>query len=37
VLTRSLREALALVEVKVLDHLIVAANQAISFSEQGLL
>jgi DNA repair protein RadC len=36
-LTRSLREALALVEVKVLDHFIIAANQAISFAERGLL
>jgi DNA repair protein RadC len=36
-LTRSLREALALVEVKVLDHFIVAGNQAISFAERGLL
>jgi DNA repair protein RadC len=36
-LTRSLKEALALIEVKVLDHFIVAANQAISFAERGLL
>lgn len=36
-LTRSLKEALALVEVKVLDHFIVAGNQAISFAERGLL
>jgi DNA repair protein RadC len=36
-LTRSLREALALVEVKVLDHFIIAGNQAISFAERGLL
>lgn len=36
-LTRTLKEALALVEVKVLDHFIVAANQAISFAERGLL
>ena len=36
-LTRSLREALDLVEVKVLDHFIVAGNQAISFAERGLL
>lgn len=36
-LTRNLREALALVEVKVLDHFIVAGNQAISFAERGLL
>jgi DNA repair protein RadC len=36
-LTRSLKEALALVEVRVLDHFIVAGNQAISFAERGLL
>jgi DNA repair protein RadC len=36
-LTRNLRDALALVDVKVLDHFIVAGNQAISFAERGLL
>jgi DNA repair protein RadC len=36
-LTRNLKDALALVEVKVLDHFIVAGNQAISFAERGLL
>ena len=36
-LTRNLKEALALVEVKVLDHFILAGNQAISFAERGLL
>jgi DNA repair protein RadC len=36
-LTRNLKEALSLVEVKVLDHFIVAGNQAISFAERGLL
>lgn len=36
-LTRSLREALALVDVKVLDHFIVAGHQALSFAERGLL
>ena len=36
-LTRQLREALALVEVKVLDHFIVAGNQCLSFAERGLL
>jgi DNA repair protein RadC len=36
-LTRNLKEALALVEVKVLDHFIVAGNHAISFAERGLL
>jgi DNA repair protein RadC len=32
-----LREALELIEVKVLDHFIVAGHQAISFAERGLL
>ena len=36
-LTRNLKEALALVDVKVLDHIIVAGPQAISFAERGLL
>jgi DNA repair protein RadC len=36
-LTRQLREALALVEIRVLDHFIVAGNQTLSFAEQGLL
>jgi DNA repair protein RadC len=36
-LTRNLREALALIEVKVLDHFIIAGSQAISFAERGLL
>ena len=36
-LTRNLRDALALVDVKVLDHFIVAGAQAISFAERGLL
>ena len=36
-LTRELKEALALVEVKVLDHFVIAGNQAISFAERGLL
>jgi DNA repair protein RadC len=36
-LTRNLKEALALVEVKVLDHFVVAGTQAISFAERGLL
>jgi DNA repair protein RadC len=36
-LTRNLKDALALVEVRVLDHFIVAGNQAISFAERGLL
>src|ERR687896_58211 len=36
-LTANLKEALALVEVKVLDHFVVAGNQAVSFAERGLL
>jgi DNA repair protein RadC len=36
-LTRSLREALSLVEVKVLDHFIVAGTSCLSFAERGLL
>ena len=36
-LTRELKDALALVEVKVLDHFIVAGTQALSFAERGLL
>ena len=36
-LTKHLKEALALVDVKVLDHIIVAGNQTLSFVERGLL
>src|SRR5688500_1560721 len=36
-LTRTLKDALALVDVKVLDHFIVAGSQALSFAERGLL
>lgn len=36
-LTRQLKEALALVDVKVLDHFIIAGNAALSFAERGLL
>jgi DNA repair protein RadC len=36
-LTRARREALALADVRVLDHLIVAGPAAISFAERGLL
>ena len=36
-LTRQLKEALALVDVKVLDHFIVAGNECLSFAERGLL
>lgn len=36
-LTRNLKEALALVDVRVLDHFIVAGTHAISMAERGLL
>ena len=36
-LTASLKQALGLVEVRVLDHLIVANNATVSFAERGLL
>jgi DNA repair protein RadC len=36
-LTHTLKAALALVDVKVLDHFVVAGAQAISFAERGLL
>jgi len=36
-LTRALREALALVDVRVLDHFVVGAAGAVSFAERGLL
>ena len=36
-LTATLRQALALVDVKVLDHFIVGAGTAMSFAERGLL
>ena len=36
-LTRNLKEALALVDVKVLDHFIIAGTGALSFAERGLL
>jgi DNA repair protein RadC len=36
-ITRRLREALALVDIRVLDHLIVAGGDTLSFAESGLL
>jgi len=36
-LTAQLKQALALVDVRVLDHFIVAGNQTLSFAERGLL
>jgi DNA repair protein RadC len=37
VLTTTLKTALALVDVRVLDHLIVTSTQVVSFAERGLL
>lgn len=36
-LTQTLKEALALLDIRVLDHFIVAGNHVLSFSERGLL
>ncbi len=36
-LTRTLKQALALVDVRVLDHFIVGGGEALSFAERGLL
>lgn len=36
-LTRNLKDALALIDCKVLDHFVVAKNHALSFAERGLL
>lgn len=36
-LTAQLKQALALIDVRVLDHFIVAGNQTLSFAERGLL
>ena len=36
-LTQSLKQALALVDIKVLDHFIIAGTAALSFAERGLL
>jgi DNA repair protein RadC len=36
-LTQTLRHALGLVDVKVLDHFVVGADAAMSFAERGLL
>ncbi len=36
-LTKQLKQALALVDVRVLDHFVVAGNNTLSFSERGLL
>jgi DNA repair protein RadC len=36
-ITRRLREAMALVDIRILDHLIVAGTTVLSFAERGLL
>ena len=36
-LTRALQSALALVDVRVLDHIVVAGSRSVSFAERGLL
>lgn len=36
-ITQRLKDALALVDVRVLDHFIVSAEESLSFAEQGLL
>jgi len=36
-ITRRLKDALALVDVRVLDHFVVSAGESISFAERGLL
>jgi DNA repair protein RadC len=36
-ITRRLRDALALVDIRVLDHFVIGAGQAYSFAERGLL
>jgi len=36
-ITRRLREALALVDIRVLDHFVVTAGESVSFAERGLL
>ena len=36
-LTQSLKQALALVDVKLLDHFVIGAGTAMSFAERGLL
>jgi DNA repair protein RadC len=36
-LTQAMKQALALVDVRVLDHFIVAGAQVVAFSERGLL
>jgi DNA repair protein RadC len=37
ILTQRLKEALALVDVRALDHIVIGGTEAISFSERGLI
>src|SRR5450755_1808558 len=36
-ITRRLKAALALVDIRIIDHLVIAGNHAVSFAERGLL
>jgi DNA repair protein RadC len=36
-ITRRLKEALALVDIRLLDHLVIAGADAVSLAEKGLL
>ena len=36
-ITHRLKEALALVDIRILDHVIVAGGETVSFAERGLL
>jgi DNA repair protein RadC len=36
-LTQALKSALSLLDIRVLDHFVVAGNETMSFAEQGLL
>jgi len=36
-LTKRLKDALALVDVRVLDHFVISAGESVSFAERGLL
>ena len=36
-LTQSLKQALALVDIRTLDHFVIAGSQLVSFAERGLI
>ncbi len=36
-LTQTLKSALALVDIRLIDHFVVAGDQCVSFAERGLL